>query len=65
MLIVPTLQRGNAARDAPRHKSRRWSVLRGIPTQSVGTIHLLQLCALQSSRIEKLAMCSKPLISAE
>ncbi|OJT49459.1 hypothetical protein BSZ28_22455 [Pseudomonas moraviensis] len=35
-LIVPTLLRGNAARDAPRHWTR--SVLGGIPTQSVGTI---------------------------
>ncbi|CAI8797678.1 hypothetical protein EMIT0P2_10487 [Pseudomonas sp. IT-P2] len=33
VLIVPTLPRGNAARDAPRHWTR--SVPRGIPTQTV------------------------------
>jgi len=35
-MIVPTLLRGNAARDAPRHWTR--SVPRGITTRSVGTI---------------------------
>ncbi len=35
-LIVPTLLRGNAVRDAPRHWTR--SVPRGIPTRSMGTI---------------------------
>jgi len=37
--IVPTLQRGSAALDAPAScVSGRWSVWVGIPTQSVGTM---------------------------
>jgi len=35
-LIVPTLLRGNAARDALRHKSGTQSVPRGVPTQERG-----------------------------
>ncbi|RJG10342.1 DUF1534 domain-containing protein [Pseudomonas cavernicola] len=38
-VIVPTLQRGNAARDAPRHMpNSTQSVEGGVLTQSVGTI---------------------------
>ena len=38
--IVPTLLRGNAAFTAPAVRFRRWSVARGIPTQSVTAIKL-------------------------
>ena len=34
----------NAARDAPRPKSRTQSVRRGVPTQSVGTIKTVGRC---------------------
>ncbi|PTT13995.1 DUF1534 domain-containing protein [Pseudomonas sp. CFSAN084952] len=39
--IVPTLQRGNASCDAPRHPCAGGtrSVKGGIPTRSVGTIN--------------------------
>ncbi|AZF43005.1 Diadenosine tetraphosphate (Ap4A) hydrolase [Pseudomonas sp. R1-43-08] len=44
--IVPTLPRGNAARDALRHLSavagRTQSVPEGIPTQSMGTIRAIR-----------------------
>jgi hypothetical protein len=37
--IVPTLQRGNAARDAPASRNAR-ALLDELPRRSVGTIHL-------------------------
>ena len=50
-LIVPLLQRGNAAQDAPRPLSNvTQSVTGGIPTQSVGTISVdTDLCITTSA----------------